>query len=124
MISRCLHKAKDSSGNWVKGTPLETGETISMAIDGDIKNLVEVDKNTLCAYTGENTDIGDNKIFENDLIAYDHKKWKISYCKPIGGYQGTSVATRNGQEVTLFIPLSLVANGTIIGNANDERKDE
>lgn len=124
MITRCLHKAKSLSGNWVQGTPIESNGKTFIAIDGCIDNLCEINTDTLCHFTGERTEVGEKEIFENDLMVYDNKKWKISYCQPIGGYQGTSTAVRNGKEVVLFIPLSLVANGTVIGNIHDERKDE
>lgn len=119
MKKKLLFKAikKGTDTEWVYGTPIVDEGKNYIAVDGNIKDLVPIDEDTLCEYTNRNMCDDKKEIFENDIILVQGDRWVVRYCNAISGFQG--YCTRkgsNGEEYTEYSTIFHLETGKIVGN--------
>lgn len=129
-----LFKAKRlDNGEWVYGIPIKTHIGLFMCFEEnphycnqygymEIDEIVLVDENTLCQYTGL-TDKNGNKIWENDVVRYEDDLANMVKEDLIGWNETHAAFTRLHRSKMglqyLYINEFIASNFEVIGNIFD-----
>lgn len=113
-----LFKAKSiETKEVVYGAFLKTDDG-SYIIDKD-KKIIKVNEDTICEFTNKYFYLNeDEKIWENDVIDYQGKRWTVEYCEELCGFQGVSEMDeiKTAQPFKFYLPLTQILEGKFIKN--------